>query len=113
MLRSLLAEVRGSTATPLPFHGSAFSALAVIPGDSVTKLLRYGQVGAERPGLIDVAGRIHDLSGVVPDICGVRIASAKILPGRAVASPEMLRAARRGGMSPGGAAGSISPGASS
>ena len=34
------------------------------------KLLRYGERGHERPGLIDGAGRIRDLSGVVPDIAG-------------------------------------------
>jgi 2,4-diketo-3-deoxy-L-fuconate hydrolase len=32
------------------------------------KLLRYGAVGAERPGLLDQAGRIRDLSTVVQDI---------------------------------------------
>ena len=32
------------------------------------KLLRYGAVGAERPGLIDSDGRIRDLSGHVADI---------------------------------------------
>lgn len=32
------------------------------------KLLRYGEVGAERPGLLDKAGRIRDLSSVVQDI---------------------------------------------
>ena len=32
------------------------------------KLLRYGPKGAEKPGLLDAAGRIRDLSGVVADI---------------------------------------------
>ncbi|WGM31883.1 fumarylacetoacetate hydrolase family protein [Brevundimonas sp. NIBR11] len=32
------------------------------------KLLRYGPKGAEKPGLLDVQGRIRDLSGVVADI---------------------------------------------
>ena len=32
------------------------------------KLLRFGPAGAERPGLLDRAGRIRDLSGVVGDI---------------------------------------------
>jgi 2,4-didehydro-3-deoxy-L-rhamnonate hydrolase len=32
------------------------------------KLLRYGPAGAERPGMLDSAGRIRDLSGVVADI---------------------------------------------
>ncbi|HEY1607478.1 MAG TPA: fumarylacetoacetate hydrolase family protein [Allosphingosinicella sp.] len=34
------------------------------------KLLRYGEVGAERPGLLDGAGRIRDLSHRVADIGG-------------------------------------------
>ncbi|MCC1494471.1 fumarylacetoacetate hydrolase family protein [Cognatishimia sp. F0-27] len=34
------------------------------------KLLRYGAPGAEKPGLLDAAGRVRDLSGVVPDIAG-------------------------------------------
>jgi len=32
------------------------------------KLCRYGAVGAEKPGLVDADGRIHDLSGHVADI---------------------------------------------
>ena len=32
------------------------------------KLLRYGQPGAEKPGLLDSTGTIRDLSGVVTDI---------------------------------------------
>ena len=32
------------------------------------KLVRYGQVGKEKPGLIDADGRLRDLSGVVKDI---------------------------------------------
>jgi 2-keto-4-pentenoate hydratase/2-oxohepta-3-ene-1,7-dioic acid hydratase in catechol pathway len=32
------------------------------------KLLRYGDPGSEKPGLLDSSGTIHDLSGVVPDI---------------------------------------------
>ncbi|WP_019831066.1 fumarylacetoacetate hydrolase family protein [Sphingomonas sp. PR090111-T3T-6A] len=34
------------------------------------KLVRYGAPGAERPGLIDVDGRIRDLSAHVTDIAG-------------------------------------------
>ena len=34
------------------------------------KLLRYGSAGAEKPGLLDGAGMIRDLSGVVADIAG-------------------------------------------
>jgi 2,4-diketo-3-deoxy-L-fuconate hydrolase len=34
------------------------------------KLLRYGNPGAEKPGLLDSNGAIRDLSGVVSDIAG-------------------------------------------
>jgi 2-keto-4-pentenoate hydratase/2-oxohepta-3-ene-1,7-dioic acid hydratase in catechol pathway len=34
------------------------------------KLLRYGPVGKEKPGLLDSMGAIRDLSGVIPDIAG-------------------------------------------
>lgn len=34
------------------------------------KLLRYGQDGQEKPGLLDAQGGIRDLSGVVPDLAG-------------------------------------------
>ena len=40
------------------------------------KLVRYGQAGQERPGLLDAHGRIRDLSAHVPDIAG-----AALLPG--------------------------------
>jgi len=34
------------------------------------KLLRYGPLGQEKPGILDGEGVIRDLSGVVPDIAG-------------------------------------------
>ena len=34
------------------------------------KLVRYGERGSEKPGLIDAEGRIRDLSAHVPDIAG-------------------------------------------
>ncbi len=34
------------------------------------RLVRWGAKGAERPGLLDPAGRVRDLSGIVPDIAG-------------------------------------------
>jgi len=34
------------------------------------KLMRYGEPGAEKPGMIDAKGQIRDLSDVVPDING-------------------------------------------
>ena len=32
------------------------------------KLMRYGAKGAEKPALVDAAGTVRDLSGVIPDI---------------------------------------------
>lgn len=32
------------------------------------KLVRFGAAGAEKPGLIDAAGQLRDLSGTVSDI---------------------------------------------
>lgn len=34
------------------------------------KLLRYGPSGQEKPGVLDVQGRVRDLSALVPDIAG-------------------------------------------
>jgi 2-keto-4-pentenoate hydratase/2-oxohepta-3-ene-1,7-dioic acid hydratase in catechol pathway len=34
------------------------------------KLVRHGQIGTERPGVVDAEGHIRDLTGVVPDIAG-------------------------------------------
>jgi 2,4-didehydro-3-deoxy-L-rhamnonate hydrolase len=34
------------------------------------KLLRFGPVGHERPGLLDQEGRIRDLSKIIPDLSG-------------------------------------------
>ncbi len=34
------------------------------------KLVRFGPAGREKPGIIDAAGKIRDLSGLVPDIAG-------------------------------------------
>ncbi|SEB84022.1 2,4-diketo-3-deoxy-L-fuconate hydrolase [Nitratireductor aquibiodomus] len=42
------------------------------------KLLRYGEPGAEKPGLLDAGERIRDLSGVIGDIDGKAIAPASL-----------------------------------
>jgi 2-keto-4-pentenoate hydratase/2-oxohepta-3-ene-1,7-dioic acid hydratase in catechol pathway len=34
------------------------------------KLVRFGAVGAERPGIVDGAGKVRDLSGILADIDG-------------------------------------------
>lgn len=38
------------------------------------KLVRYGNTGAERPGMLDNNGRVRDLSQIVPDITGAALA---------------------------------------
>ena len=47
------------------------------------KLVRYGNPGKEKPGLIDDDGKLRDLSGVVPDIAGA--AAGRRGPGQASA----------------------------
>ncbi|MEW2915876.1 fumarylacetoacetate hydrolase family protein [Ruegeria sp. ANG10] len=37
------------------------------------KLLRYGPGGAEKPGILDEAGKIRDLSGIVDDVTGAML----------------------------------------
>ena len=34
------------------------------------KLVRYGERGAEKPGILDAEGKIRDLSGVIEDVAG-------------------------------------------
>jgi 2,4-diketo-3-deoxy-L-fuconate hydrolase len=40
------------------------------------KLVRYGNPGKEKPGLVDSEGRLRDLSGVVPDLGPAQLGSA-------------------------------------
>jgi len=42
------------------------------------KLLRYGEIGQEKPGLIDASGRIRDLSGIVGDLAGEALGRASL-----------------------------------
>ena len=34
------------------------------------KLLRYGNPGQEKPGVLDSQGRVRDLSDLIPDVSG-------------------------------------------
>ncbi|AFL86462.1 2-keto-4-pentenoate hydratase/2-oxohepta-3-ene-1,7-dioic acid hydratase [Terriglobus roseus DSM 18391] len=38
------------------------------------KLFRYGQRGSERPGVLDSAGKLRDLSNVIADVAGAALA---------------------------------------
>jgi len=42
------------------------------------KLVRYGNPGREKPGLIDAEGKLRDLSGVVPDIGPAQLGEAAL-----------------------------------
>jgi ureidoglycolate lyase len=48
------------------------------------KLVRYGAVGAEKPGLIDADGQIRDLSGHVTNISGGTLSDAELARLRAI-----------------------------
>ncbi|MDM7458421.1 MAG: fumarylacetoacetate hydrolase family protein [Paracoccus sp. (in: a-proteobacteria)] len=53
------------------------------------KLVRYGERGREKPGILDKAGRVRDLSGLIPDIQGAVLNAEGLDRLRAVA-PETL-----------------------
>ena len=53
------------------------------------KLLRYGAIGAEKPGILDDAGILRDLSEHVNDINGDMLDDANIAKLRAL-DPEIL-----------------------
>lgn len=48
------------------------------------KLLRYGEAGSEKPGVMDAAGEMRDLSGIIDDVHGANLGDAKIAELRAL-----------------------------
>ncbi len=48
------------------------------------KLLRYGPVGEEKPGMLDSAGQIRSLSGVIDDVAGAALSAASLVKLRAI-----------------------------
>lgn len=48
------------------------------------KLLRYGPLGAEKPGMLDQTGTIRDLSGVIDDVAGAALSDATLAQLRAL-----------------------------
>ena len=63
------------------------------------KLLRYGPVGRERPGLVDSLGKIRDLSAHVADIDASAISPAglaRLANIDPVSLPELSRPVRLG-----------------
>jgi 2-keto-4-pentenoate hydratase/2-oxohepta-3-ene-1,7-dioic acid hydratase in catechol pathway len=59
------------------------------------KLLRYGPEGAEKPGVLDGAGRIRDLSGVIADVAGQAIADFGWARGLEIDSLPLVHGAPR------------------
>lgn len=53
------------------------------------KLLRYGPIGYEKPGLLDTAGKIRDLSGVVEQIDSLHLTPRELMK-LAKVKPESL-----------------------
>ncbi|GGD26057.1 fumarylacetoacetate hydrolase family protein [Sinisalibacter lacisalsi] len=63
------------------------------------KLIRFGNPGEEKPGLIDAGGTARDLSAVVPDIAGATLSDEGLAALRAVdpaSLPEVPADARLG-----------------
>ena len=42
------------------------------------KLLRFGPAGQERPGLLDAAGQVRDLGGIIDDLAGPSLSPAAL-----------------------------------
>ncbi|AFL51601.1 2-keto-4-pentenoate hydratase/2-oxohepta-3-ene-1,7-dioic acid hydratase in catechol pathway [Sinorhizobium fredii] len=61
------------------------------------KLLRYGPEGAEKPGVLDSAGRIRDLSAVIADVAGEAIADFGWARGLDIESLPVVEGAPRVG----------------
>ena len=57
------------------------------------KLVRYGKPGKEKPGLVDGAGKLRDLSEIIDDIDGETL-SPRVLARLAKIKPEALPAVR-------------------
>ena len=57
------------------------------------KLVRFGSVGAERPGLVLADGGIADLSGVVPDLAGGALSPESLAKLRGLDISKLPRAA--------------------
>ena len=53
------------------------------------KLLRFGNIGQEQPGIIDQAGAIRSLAGIVSDIDGITISPEGLAKIRALACPNV------------------------
>ncbi len=68
-------SIRGVTAALLI---SAFSLVSSMASAVELKLVRYGEMGSEKPGLIDDQGRIRDLSGHIDDLTPDMLSDASL-----------------------------------
>jgi 2-keto-4-pentenoate hydratase/2-oxohepta-3-ene-1,7-dioic acid hydratase in catechol pathway len=48
------------------------------------KLLRYGPAGEEKPGMLDSAGQIRSLSGLIDDVAGAALSAASLVKLRTI-----------------------------
>ena len=53
------------------------------------RLVRYGDVGREKPGLLDGKGVLRDLSAIIPDICGPTLDPRTLETLRAIDAPSL------------------------
>jgi 2-keto-4-pentenoate hydratase/2-oxohepta-3-ene-1,7-dioic acid hydratase in catechol pathway len=53
------------------------------------KLLRFGEPGQEKPGILDEAGKIRDLSGIIGDLAGEALGAESLARIKAI-DPETL-----------------------
>jgi len=59
------------------------------------KLVRFGEAGREKPGIVDAHGQIRDLSGIVPDITGAALSPESLSRIRSL-DPDTLPLAPNG-----------------
>jgi len=57
------------------------------------KLLRYGEPGAEKPGVLDAEGHLRELSGVIPDLAGAALGRESLAKLRALDLARLPRVA--------------------
>jgi len=53
------------------------------------KLVRFGPVGKEKPGMIDAEGKLRDLSSIVPDWRGDTLSDAVLNKVRRIAPARL------------------------
>lgn len=58
--------------------GFGFGRISIVLGGGPMKLVRYGAIGAEKPGMLDAQGALRDLSAHVADIGGDVLSDASL-----------------------------------